>query len=69
LMAYNGSTDPRAPNFTPINSYAGLSAELRQRLTETRIAPATQVPAAATPIKQAETTARNTGGKRAQADR
>ncbi len=69
LIAYNGSTDPRAPNFTPINSYAGLSAELRQRLTETRIAPATQLPAPATPIKQAETTARNTGGKRAQADR
>jgi hypothetical protein len=69
LMAYNGSSDPRAPNFTPINSYAGLSTELRQRLTETKIAPATQVPARAPPTKQAETTVRNTGGRRAQADR
>jgi hypothetical protein len=70
LMAYNGSSDPRAPNFTPINSYAGLSAELRQRLTETKIAPVAETPAPPPPtVKQAETTVRNTRSKRAQADR
>ncbi len=70
LMAYNGSSDPRAPNFTPINSYAGLSAEQRQRLTETKIAPVTEAPAPPPPpAKQAETTVRNTRSKRAQADR
>ena len=69
LMAYNGSTDPRAPNFTPVNSYAGLSAELRQRLTETKITPGTDIPAPPPATKQAEITARNTRGKRAQADR
>jgi Protein of unknown function (DUF2865) len=69
LMAYNGGNDPRAPNFTPVTSYAGLSAEMRQRLTETKIAPATETPASLPPVKQAETSARNTRGKRAQADR
>jgi hypothetical protein len=68
LMAYNGSNDPRAPNFTPISSYAGLAADMRQRLTETKIAPATETPAPP-PRKQAESTARNTRGQRAQADR
>jgi hypothetical protein len=69
LMAYNGTTDPRAPNFTPINSYAGVSAELRQRLTETKVAPATETATPAPAVKQAEATVRNTTGKRAQADR
>jgi len=70
LMAYNGNSDPRAPNFTPINSYAGLSAEQRQRLTETKITPITETPAPPAPaVKQAETTVRNTRSKRAQADR
>ena len=35
---------PPAQAFTPIASYAGLSADLRRQLTETRIAPATDLP-------------------------
>ena len=39
LMAYNGGASADA-NFTPIASYSGLSAELRRKLTETKITPA-----------------------------
>jgi hypothetical protein len=35
LMAYNGGTN--GPTFTPISAYAGLSADLRRQLTETKI--------------------------------
>jgi hypothetical protein len=78
LMAYNGNgaPDPRrqAANFTPISSYSGLSADLRRRLTETKIVPATDTPAkpvAASPAAPADTTAstRSTRNKRVQADR
>jgi uncharacterized protein DUF2865 len=79
LMAYNGNGAPgpdkkQAANFTPISSYSGLSADLRRRLTETKIAPATDTPAkpvAASPAPPADTTAstRNTRNKRVQADR
>jgi hypothetical protein len=78
LMAYNGNGTPgtrnQAANFTPISSYSGLSADLRRRLTETKIAPATEAPAkpvAATPAAPADTTAsiRSSRNKRVQADR
>jgi hypothetical protein len=45
LMAYNGGRHQNA-NFTPIGSYSGLSADLRRKLTETRITPASERPAA-----------------------
>ena len=62
LMAYNGST------FNPISTYAGLSADLRRQLTETKIEPV-EAPAPQ-PIQQAEAApARNTTNKRVQADR
>ena len=85
LMAYNGSNSgnvgnpaakKQAGNFTPISSYSGLSADLRRRLTETKIEPATETPATPAQIKQgaaaaADTTAsiRSGRNKRAQADR
>jgi hypothetical protein len=70
LMAYNG-TGGKQPSFTPIDAYAGLSADLRRQLTETKIAPATERPAAAPPARQADATlpARTGKNKRAQADR
>lgn len=49
LYAYDGtSRSPDGP-FTPIGNYAGLSAELRSRLSETRIAPGTADPVPASP--------------------
>jgi Protein of unknown function (DUF2865) len=66
LMAYNGG--PNNSPFTPISTYAGLSADLRRQLTETKIEPAAEGPPP--PVRQAEaTSARSTKNKRAQADR
>jgi hypothetical protein len=70
LMAYNGGRKQSA-SFTPIASYSGLSAELRRKLTETRIEPAA-APAAPPPqVKQDGTaaTARSGKNKRVQLDR
>jgi hypothetical protein len=68
LMAYNGG--PNGSTFTPISSYAGLSADLRRQLTETKIEPAAEGPAPLPPVRQAEaTSARNTKNKRAQVER
>jgi hypothetical protein len=68
LMAYNGGTN--GSTFTPISTYAGLSADLRRQLTETKIEPAAERPASMPPLRQAEApAARNTKNKRAQADR
>jgi hypothetical protein len=65
LMAYNGGTN--GSTFTPISTYAGLSADLRRQLTETRIEPAAEGPA---PMSYAEAPpTRSTKNKRAQADR
>lgn len=41
LLAYDGnSRNPNGP-FTPVHDYAGLGAELRTRLSETKVSPAT----------------------------
>jgi hypothetical protein len=76
LMAYNGGTATgrrQASNFTPISSYSGLSSDLRRKLTETKIAPATEAPApvAIKPVAPADgvATARSARNKRVQADR
>jgi hypothetical protein len=60
LMAYNGNAGVKKQNFTPVSSYAGLSSDLRRKLTETKIAPATE--AAPAPIKPADATATDTTG-------
>jgi Protein of unknown function (DUF2865) len=68
LMAYNGGSN--GSTFTPISTYAGLSADLRRQLTETKIEPATEEPAPPPPVRQVEATpARSTKNKQAQADR
>jgi hypothetical protein len=85
LMAYNGSNvvgsgnagaKKQAANFTPISSYSGLSADLRRKLTETKIAPATETPATPAQVKQGDATQgditasiRSGRNKRVQADR
>ena len=79
LMAYNGtgSGGPSAngagakqASFTPIESYGGLSADLRRQLTETKVAPETQRPAPPpTRAADAAPPARTSKSKRAQADR
>ena len=68
LMAYNGG--PNGSTFTPISTYAGLSADLRRQLTETKIEPAADRPAPPPAVRQAEAPpARSTKNKRAQVDR
>ena len=41
-MAYNSGIN--GSTFTPISTYAGLSADLRRQLTETKIEPAAECP-------------------------
>src|SRR5207245_9862735 len=66
LMAYNGG--PNGSTFTPISTYAGLSADLRRQLAETKIESATEKPAPPPPVPQAAAApARRTKNKRAQA--
>jgi hypothetical protein len=72
LMAYNGAG--RRQTFTPIQSYSGVSAELRRKLTETRITRETAPAEAGSPpkpaeVKQGDGTVRNTRNKRVQSDR
>jgi hypothetical protein len=68
LMAY--SAGPDGSTFMPISAYAGLSADVRRQLTETKIEPAAEGPAPLPPLQQAEvTSARSTKNKRAEADR
>jgi hypothetical protein len=62
LMAYNGG--PNNSTFTPVSTYAGLSADLRRQLTKTKIEPAVEKgPAGGGDAR------RSTKNKRAQADR
>lgn len=59
MMAYSGATGDnkrRVAEFTPIESYPGVPAEVRQRLSATRIAPS-EGTAAPIKIAQPETTA------------
>ena len=68
LMAFNGG--PNGSSFTPINAYAGISADFRRQLKETKIEPSAEGPAPLPPVRQAEaTSAGNTKNKRAQVDR
>src|SRR5215468_3301922 len=68
LMAY--SAGPNGSTFMPISAYAGLSADLRRQLTETKIEPAAEGLAPLPPVQQAEaTSAGSTKNKRAQVDR
>ena len=67
LMAYSGGAN--GPTFTAISIYAGLSADLRRQLAETKIEPAAEESAPPPSVRQAEASpARSTKNKRAQAD-
>jgi hypothetical protein len=68
LMAY--SAGPNGSTFMPISAYAGLSADLRRQLTETKIEPAAEEPAPLPAVREAQaTSARSTKNKRAEVDR
>jgi hypothetical protein len=74
LMAYNGSNGSakkQAASYTPINSYSGLSGDLRRKLTETKVAPAPETLARPqqAPQGEATSTVRNAKNKRVQVDR
>jgi Protein of unknown function (DUF2865) len=67
LMAY--SAGPNGSTFTPISTYAGLSADLRRQLAETKIEPAAEEPARPPPVRQVEAMpARSVKNKQAQVD-
>jgi hypothetical protein len=68
-MAYNSG--PNGSTFTPLSTYAGLSADLRRQLTETKIEPSPSPEGLAPPpVWQAEAPPdRSTTNKQAQADR
>jgi hypothetical protein len=70
LMAYNGGRKQNA-SFTPIESYSGVSAELRRKLTETKIEPATATPAPPPAVNQGDAASAKRSGKnkRVQLDR
>jgi hypothetical protein len=70
LMAYNGGRQQNA-NFTPIGSYSGLSVDLRRKLTETRITPASERPVAVQQVDREDRTGsiRTGKGSRVQAAR
>ena len=68
LMAYDGGPGRQA-SFTPIESYNGLSSDLRRQLTETKIAPATERGPPPPPSKQADASQRTGKNKRVQLDR
>ncbi len=63
FVAYRGGRGQRNAEFTPIESYSGLSADVRQRLAGTKI-----VPRNATPVPPGDTSAA-TGDRRVQLDR
>jgi len=68
LMAY--SAGPNGSTFMPISAYAGLSADLRRQLTETKIEPAAEGPAPLAPVRQATSAAaRRTSGLRSTGKR
>jgi Protein of unknown function (DUF2865) len=74
LMAYNGGAKRLSSNFTPIETYAGVSAELRRRLTETKITPAAPAPEARPRTepgddKTLDRTGRNPRNRRVQVER
>ncbi len=69
LAAYNGGAKRQATSFTPVGSYSGLSADLRRKLTETKIAPAPATPAPPAQAKQEDAASRNGKSKRVQAAR
>jgi hypothetical protein len=52
LMAYNGG--PNGSTFTPISTHAGLSADLRRQLAETKVEPTAEGPELLPPLRQAE---------------
>lgn len=67
FVAYNGNR--RNARFTPIQSHRGLSPELRQRLSQTRIAPANVTAAAPETIREGAAAAQGERDRRAQLDR
>jgi hypothetical protein len=67
FVSYSGAKK-RGADFTPIESAAGLSAELRRQLSRTRIAPASPTTRSGPAVSSAAP-AREGSGQRAQLDR
>lgn len=69
FVAYNGHGGRRNAEFTPIQSYSGLSPEMRQRLAQTRIVPNNATPVSPEAIREGAAAALDSRGRRVQLDR
>ncbi len=68
FVAYNGNGRGNA-EFTPIQSYSGLSQEMRQRLAQTRIVPNNATPIPPEAIREGAAAVQDSRGRRVQLDR
>jgi Protein of unknown function (DUF2865) len=68
FVAFNGS-GRRQAEFTPIESYSGLSAEWRQRLAETRIVPNNATPVSPGALREGAAAVQDGRGRRVQLER
>jgi hypothetical protein len=68
FVAYNGNGGRRNAEFTPIQSYSGLSPDMRQRLAQTRITPNNATPVPPEAIREGAA-AVDSRGRRVQLDR
>jgi hypothetical protein len=67
FVAYNGGRGNT--EFTPIQSYSGLSSEMRQRLAQTRITPNNATPVPPEAIRDGAAAVQDTRGRRVQLER
>ena len=65
FVAYNGG-NRRNAEFTPVQSYSGLSAEWRERLAQTRIAPSNATPVSPETIREGASNIYDERGRRVQ---
>jgi hypothetical protein len=69
FVAYTGAGNRRAAEFTPLQSYPGLPPELRQRLTQTRIAPTNATPVSPEALHESTGSIRDGRNRQVQLDR
>ena len=68
FVAYNGGSRGNA-GFTPVASYSGLSAEWRERLAQTRIAPNSATPIPPEMLRRGAAAVHDDRGRQVQLDR
>jgi hypothetical protein len=70
FVVFNANvTNRRHANFTPINSYPGVSAEFREQLAQTRIVPRNATPVSPAALRESTAAMQNDRDRRVQLDR